>query len=292
MPNDYRQFLLNNNGGVVNDQTFFVEGLGQEVLMDVFYGIAIFHGRTLNIDYWLQEYKGEIGGNELVIGRDPGGHQLLYITEGEDKGIYYWDANYFFAQSSEQGNTYFVADSFMAFCESLRDFKLPQEVPSDRIRPSRLLLMNSTPWGKNSEQAMQAFEQQIGFALPADYRLFLLESNGAELLNQSFFAQGLDQQIKLQVLFGLHNTASRGLMLAYWLAEYKEELGPDTLLIGKDRGGNFLLYTVAGEEQGIYYWDARGFFPQSADGGGNTYFVADDFTAFCQALRDYSPPVA
>ena len=95
LPNDYRQFLLNNNGGVVNDQTFFVEGLGQEVLMDVFYGIAIFHGRTLNIDYWLQEYKGEIGGNELVIGRDPGGHQLLYITEGEDKGIYYWDANHF-----------------------------------------------------------------------------------------------------------------------------------------------------------------------------------------------------
>jgi len=150
-------------------------------------------------------------------------------------------------------------------------------------------MMNFEPLGGADEQNVVAFEQQIGFTLPKDYRRFLVENNGVELLNQSFFVQDLDQEIKLQVLFGLHNAASRGLTLTYWMAEYQEELSADTLLIGKDRGGNFLLYTVAGEEQGIYCWDVRNFFPQSADGGGNAYFVADNFTAFCQMLRDYKP---
>jgi hypothetical protein len=140
-----------------------------------------------------------------------------------------------------------------------------------------------------STEQLSSFETQVAIKLPADYQAFLLENNGVELLNQSFFVQDLDQEIKLQVLFGLHNATSRGLTLTYWMAEYQEELSADTLLIGKDRGGNFLLYTVAGEEQGIYYWDVRNFFPQSADGGGNAYFVADNFTAFCQMLRDYKP---
>lgn len=148
--------------------------------------------------------------------------------------------------------------------------------------------MNIQSWG-DSEQGIYEFEQIIGFELPPDYRQFLLENNGVELLNQSFFVQDLDQEIKLQVLFRLHNATSRGLTLTYWMAGYEKELSSDTLLIGKDRGGNFLLYTVAGKEQGIYYWDVRDFFPQSADGGGNAYFVADNFTAFCQALRDYNP---
>jgi len=140
-----------------------------------------------------------------------------------------------------------------------------------------------------TEEQLTTLEKQLGTALPADYRNFLLENNGVELLNQSFFVQDLDQEIKLQALFGLHNITSRGLTVGHWLAEYEDELGSNTLLIGKDRGGNFLLYTVAGEDQGIYYWDIQNFFPQSADGGGNTYFVADNFTAFCNTLRDYTP---
>jgi hypothetical protein len=126
IPDDYRQFLLKNNGAVINDQTFFVKALDQEVLMDVFYGITNPRARSLTLGYWLKEYEDEIGEKELVIGKDPGGHQLLYITTGEDKGIYYWDTNHFFAQSSEQGNAYFVADSFTEFCDSLQDFKLAE----------------------------------------------------------------------------------------------------------------------------------------------------------------------
>jgi len=140
-----------------------------------------------------------------------------------------------------------------------------------------------------TEEQLTSLEKQLGANLPADYRSFLLENNGAELLNQSFFVQDLDQEIKLQALFGLHNASSRGLTVGYWLTEHEDEVDSNTLLIGKDRGGNFLLYTVAGDDQGVYYWDIHNFFPQSTDGGGNTYFVADDFAAFCNTLRDYTP---
>jgi hypothetical protein len=126
LPNDYRQFLLNNNGAEINNQTFFVKGLGQEVLMDVFYGITNSESRGLTIGYWLEELEDEIESGDLIIGRDPGGHKLLYITKGDDKGVYFWDTNHFFQQSKAgDGDTYFVADSFTQFCDSLRDFKLP-----------------------------------------------------------------------------------------------------------------------------------------------------------------------
>ena len=149
-------------------------------------------------------------------------------------------------------------------------------------------MMNYTPFGQATEQDMVAFEQQIGFALPDDYRRFLLETNGVDVLDQTFFVKDLDQEVMLHVLFGLNNPTSRGLTIPYWLKEYGDEIDPYTLIIGKDAGGRFLLYTVAGEDTGIYYWDHNDSFPQSKDGGGNTYFVADTFTEFRDSLRDFT----
>lgn len=62
-----------------------------------------------------------------------------------------------------------------------------------------------------TEAQLTSLEKKVGTNLPADYRNFLLENNGVEVevLNQSFFVEDLDQEIKLQVLFGLHNISSR-----------------------------------------------------------------------------------
>ena len=47
----------------------------------------------------------------------------MYITTGEDKGVYYWDYAHFFPQSSEdEGNTYFIAESFAEFCDLVTDY--------------------------------------------------------------------------------------------------------------------------------------------------------------------------
>jgi hypothetical protein len=148
-------------------------------------------------------------------------------------------------------------------------------------------MMNFEPLGGADEQNVAAFEQQIGFTLPKDYRRFLVENNGAEILDQTFFVKDFDKEVMLDVLFGVTSPASRGLTLGYWLNEYEDELESGTLIIGKDPGGSFLIYTIAGEDQGIYYWDKNYLFSQSSDVEGNAYFVAESFTEFCDSLRDF-----
>lgn len=123
LPTDYRQFLKDNNGGMVKKQVFFVSDLGQDVMMDVFYGITNTESEALTLEFWIKEHGDELQENTLIIGSDPGGGILTYITSGEDKGVYYWDHAHFFSQSSEEeGNTYFVADSFDDFCRGLKQF--------------------------------------------------------------------------------------------------------------------------------------------------------------------------
>ena len=124
LPADYRSFLLQNNGGSFKRRVFFVEELGQDIMLKLLYGITNEKSFDLTISSWMEEYGDELEENSLIIGADPGGGMLLYLTTGEDIGIYYWDHAHFFEQSSEgDGNTYFVAPSFAAFCDLLRDYK-------------------------------------------------------------------------------------------------------------------------------------------------------------------------
>ena len=146
-------------------------------------------------------------------------------------------------------------------------------------------MMNITPWGENNEEAVQKFEQQIGFALPEDYRQFLLKNNGARVNNQRFFVKGLGQYVLMHVLYGL-TSAHRALTVGYWLNEHGDDIGEKELPIGHDQGGHQLLYITDGEDKGIYYWDHNHIFAKSAEGEGDTYFVADNFTEFCALLQD------
>lgn len=122
LPDDYRSFLLRNNGGSFQEQVFFVADLGQDVMLDIFYAVSN-PDRVLTLSFWWKEHGEELQENALIIGTDPGGGMITYITTGEDKGVYYWDHAHFFEESAEEeGNTYFVADSFADFCKLPRPF--------------------------------------------------------------------------------------------------------------------------------------------------------------------------
>jgi hypothetical protein len=149
--------------------------------------------------------------------------------------------------------------------------------------------MDITSWGKLDEADISAFEQKIGFPLPDDYRQFLLEYNGAKANRQVFFVKDLDQDVMLDKFFGITNPKSRSLTLGYWLQEFGDEIDAKSLFIGSDPGGRFLVYVTTGKDRGVYYWDHDNFFPQSSDGEGNTYFIAESFTEFCNSLMDYTP---
>lgn len=144
-------------------------------------------------------------------------------------------------------------------------------------------------WGQIDEKAISAFERAINFLLPTDYRAFLQVNNGANVDGQVFFVSDLDQDVLMDVFFGITNAEERSLTLGYWPNEFGDELQEKTLIIGSDPGGGMITYVTAGEDKGIYYWDHSHFFPQSSKEEGNTYFLADSFDDFMAALRKYEP---
>ncbi|MGI4863586.1 MAG: SMI1/KNR4 family protein [Janthinobacterium lividum] len=148
-------------------------------------------------------------------------------------------------------------------------------------------MTNFTPWGKTDETTVRQFEQQLGFSLPADYRAFLLDTNGGSVSNQAFYVNDLKQDVLMDVFYGITNE-EEDLTLATWLAEHGDELQEKALIIGADQGGGIILYITAGENQGVYYWDHAHFFPQSSPEEGNTYFLADSFDDFCKLLKPYT----
>ena len=92
-------------------------------MLHVFYGITNSDSKSLTLSYWLTEFGDEIEEKTVLFGSDLGGGFLMYITAGEDKGVYYWDHAHFFPQSSEEeGNTYYIAESFADFCNLVMDY--------------------------------------------------------------------------------------------------------------------------------------------------------------------------
>jgi SMI1-KNR4 cell-wall len=118
LPKDYEDFLSKHNGAKILDGYFFVKGLNQEILMDVFFGVGL-DERSLNLEFWHNELKDEIPKNSLLIGRDPGGSFILLINDGKDDGVYFYDDSYFFDQSSDENNTYFISKNFSLFLDML-----------------------------------------------------------------------------------------------------------------------------------------------------------------------------
>lgn len=118
LPEDYKSFLREHNGGAPDRKTFHVLGMNQDVYLDNLFGLSV--TKNLSLETWLAECEGELPKGFLVIGSDPGAGLLLLGCDPPNAGVFYWDYGYRFKGSSDQGNTYPVARSFSEFLEKLR----------------------------------------------------------------------------------------------------------------------------------------------------------------------------
>lgn len=120
-PEDYKKFLSEYNGGTskVRYSKFFVKELNQEIPLDVLYGIDV--KRPFDLSVCCEEFEEDMLPNSLIIGDDPGSGLIVLITDTDKYGIYYWDHSFYFPQSSEEKNTYKVADSFKEFINGLKN---------------------------------------------------------------------------------------------------------------------------------------------------------------------------
>lgn len=121
LPEDYKEFLSKYNGGTskVRYSKFFVKELNHEIPLDVLYGIGV--TRTFDLSECFEEFEEDMLPNSLIIGDDPSSGLIVLITDTENHGVHYWDHSFYFPQSSEEENTYKIADSFKGFINGLKN---------------------------------------------------------------------------------------------------------------------------------------------------------------------------
>ncbi|EIL88077.1 SMI1/KNR4 family protein [Rhodanobacter spathiphylli] len=129
------------------------------------------------------------------------------------------------------------------------------------------------PNGKADLQSIINFEHEFHFQIPDDYRKFLQDSNGGACKNSQIKSQELGDLL-IDYLFGLDGVDE--LNLRFWKNELKSEIPQDSLIIGSDSGGGFLLLCLEEGLEGIYYYDHSYLFESSSD-TRNTYFIFSTF---------------
>jgi hypothetical protein len=120
LPDAYKQFLLENNGGRPDPAYFDVPNWpGEGTLVGDFLGIR--SQRAANLSFWIEELGDELLPDFIPIADDPGGNFLcLRLTEPDRGAIYYWDASPDHDLDETTGTMFKVAGSIDEFLKKLR----------------------------------------------------------------------------------------------------------------------------------------------------------------------------
>lgn len=123
LPDDYRDFLTQHNGGCPADGllVFPVEGIEEQPALDMLFGIG--RGDDLSIKDWCDEFKCDLLDDMIIIGHAIETGMLLLVNQEDWKGIYFWDDALDYEQSTEEECIYKVADSFEEFMSILSIFE-------------------------------------------------------------------------------------------------------------------------------------------------------------------------
>ena len=115
LPTDYKEFLSKTNGGCPKNNYLVLNtpSLKEELLINFFLGIN--NDENFNIIGWNNDYKSEIPISTFIFGIEYGGGMFIQITEGEDKGVYFWDSNFSLSETSDDENVFYIADTFSDF---------------------------------------------------------------------------------------------------------------------------------------------------------------------------------
>ena len=118
LPEDYTKFLLDFNGGVILNTEpgeVYLKDIAQFINIDVLYGIDT--GKSeCDIEYWTDKYFDDLLENTIIIG------DSLQHCVGENAGVYYYDDSYYFEESNDEGNVYWIAENFEEFWKMLKNY--------------------------------------------------------------------------------------------------------------------------------------------------------------------------
>ena len=120
LPNDYKEFLINFNGGVpeVKYSTFKLNELEENIGLQVLYGLDL--EENLNLREWYEEYEDDLLDDCLIIGHGIGFGFIVLVNSPEISGVYFWDNSFELENSSEDENIYKISDTFKEFIQELK----------------------------------------------------------------------------------------------------------------------------------------------------------------------------
>jgi cell wall assembly regulator SMI1 len=116
LPHDYKQFLLDHNGGVPENTLFDIPDCASAALIGHFLGLE---RPKESISFWMNELSDDLPEGFMPIGFDPGGNVILMDITDEGT-IYYWDSARHFPQSTDDDNTFWIANSFTDLLKNLK----------------------------------------------------------------------------------------------------------------------------------------------------------------------------
>ena len=124
LPEDYTKFLLDSNGGVILNTEpgeVYLKDIAQFINIDVLYGIDT--GKSeCDIEYWTDKYFDDLLENTIIIGDSLQHGFIVMICVGENAGVYYYDDSYYFEESNDEGNVYWIAENFEEFWKMLKNY--------------------------------------------------------------------------------------------------------------------------------------------------------------------------
>lgn len=120
LPDDYKEFLINFNGGVPEERysTFLVDSIKQEIGLQVLYGLNLEDG--LDLREWYDEYQDDLLPNCIMIGHGIGFGFIILMNSQEKSGVYFWDNTFELDESSECENVYKISDTFKNFLDIVK----------------------------------------------------------------------------------------------------------------------------------------------------------------------------
>lgn len=144
-------------------------------------------------------------------------------------------------------------------------------------------------FGFANEEAISILENKFEVVLPEDYKRFLLQENGGR--NTAYKYKNLvrisqiSEEINIYVMFGVE-TNMKNADIEQWTSEYRDDLFPNSIIIGDTIQHGFIVFWLSNEEnRGIYYYDDTYEFESSTD-DVNAYFLANSFSEFLSMVEN------
>ena len=151
------------------------------------------------------------------------------------------------------------------------------------------MTMKLDRFGFANEEAISILENKFEVVLPEDYKRFLLQENGVR--NTAYKYKNLvrisqiSEEINIDVMFGVE-TNIKNADIEQWTSEYRDDLFPNSIIIGDTIQHGFIVFWLSNEEnRGIYYYDDTYEFESSTD-DVNAYFLANSFSEFLSMVEN------